>query len=102
MFDVKKYRPSAWLTKGTGDWKKSRIPGEQILFSTDAFFSGRTVRQSRDEFRPSNPKGSRGFESPSLHHSVRWFSYLSENRSKNARVRAIRDHAWTRRASPAA
>jgi hypothetical protein len=61
---------------------------------------GHAPRLSREPF--PNPKGSRGFESPSLHHSVRWFSYLSENRSKNARVRAIRDHAWTRRASPAA
>ena len=30
------------------------------------------------------------------------FSYLSENRSKSARARAICDHGWTRRTSPEA
>jgi len=37
-----------------------------------------------------------------IHHPVRWVSAFSENRSKSARVRAICDRAWTRRASTAA
>jgi hypothetical protein len=44
----------------------------------------------------------REFESTPLHHSVLHFSYLSENCSQSARVRAICDDGWTRRASPAA
>jgi hypothetical protein len=47
-------------------------------------------------------KRYRKFESTSLHHSVLHFSYLSENCSQSARVRAICDDGWTRRASPAA
>ena len=38
----------------------------------------------------------------SLHHPVRQFSDLSENRSKSARVRAICNHAWTWRTPSAA
>src|ERR1035437_7308992 len=33
-------------------------------------FSGRIVRQTRAEFRPSNPEGSRGFESVPLRQAV--------------------------------
>jgi hypothetical protein len=50
----------------------------------------------------SNAEGSREFKSPSLHHPDRQFSDLSENRSKSARVRAICNHAWTRRTPSAA
>jgi hypothetical protein len=41
------------------------VPGDQIS-SAQLLFSGRIVRQTR-EFRASNSKGSRGFESPSVH-----------------------------------
>jgi hypothetical protein len=47
-------------------------------------------------------EGSRRFKSAPLHHPVLQFSDLWENRSKSARVRAICDCAWTRRAAPAA
>ena len=46
--------------------------------------------------------GGRRFKSLLPHHPVRQFSDLSENRSKSARVRAICDHAWTRRTPSAA
>ena len=47
---------------------------------------------------------SRGqeFKSTLLHTSVSRVSEMAENRSKSARVRAIYDHAWTRRTPPAA
>ena len=41
-----------------------------------------------------------GFKSRLDHHPVLQFLYFSENRSKFARVRAICDCAWTRRAAP--
>ena len=45
-------------------------------------------------------KRGREFKSLLLHHPVHQFLYFSENRSKFARVRAICDCAWTRRAAP--
>src|ERR1039458_6497350 len=57
---------------------------KQILSSTDAFIRGWIARQTRVELRPSNPEGSRGFESRSLHR-VGDFSDSPENRSKLAR-----------------
>src|SRR5260370_8304409 len=50
------------------DQKRSRIPGEQILCSTDASFAGRVARQIWAELRLSNAEESRGFESPPLLH----------------------------------
>ena len=49
---------------------------------------------------PQKPEGSRGFKSPSLHTSVFRVSDMAENRSQSARVRAICDHARTRRTPP--
>jgi len=55
-----------------------------------SFCSGRIVRQTRVEFRPSNPEGSRGFESAPLRqpvtakrnplYSVLWLGEVSEGR----------------------
>ena len=50
--------------------KKSRITERNKFSSARCFCSGRIVRQTRDEFHPFNPKESRGFESPSLRHTV--------------------------------
>ena len=52
------------------------------------------MRQTRDEFRASNPEGSRGFESPSLQRSVndfRSFSSLRGAADKAKRVKAQAD-----------
>jgi len=46
-------------------------------------------------------KAAREFEFTLLRQRVSKFSDISENRSKSARVRAICDEAWTRRAAAA-
>ncbi len=42
------------------DLRKSRIQGEHILSSTDAFYSGRIVRKTRVNSTPRIPKGLGG------------------------------------------
>src|ERR1039458_7985695 len=49
------------------------------------FYSRRIVRQTRAEFRPSNPEGSRGFESAPLRHTVWHVSLLFGEAMKSAR-----------------
>jgi hypothetical protein len=49
----------------------------------------------------TDSKVAREFEFAPLHHPVPQFSDVSENRGKSARVRAICDRAWTRRAAAA-
>ena len=66
----------------------SSLPGNVCLTSSDGLLIGYKVHCQ--------------FESHPLHHPVRQFSDFSENRSKSARVRAICDHAWTRRTPSAA
>jgi len=58
-------------TKGDRRWvKHSRITGEQYLCSIAALSWDRIVRQGWGQFRCSIAKGHRGFESPSLRHTV--------------------------------
>ena len=69
--------------------------------ATPSRTSSRAIPERQIELTDFPPRSS-GFESPSLHISVSIFSEMSENRSISARVRAIYDHAWTRRTTPAA
>src|ERR1019366_5122370 len=55
----------------------------------DAFILCRTVRQTRVELRPSNPEGSRGFESPPLRHPVPITRYFPLESPNSARQRLI-------------
>ena len=57
--------------------------------------------RSTNAERARNP-ASRRLKFAPLHHPASKFSDISENRSKSARVRAICDEAWTRRAVPGA
>src|ERR1035437_9573626 len=54
-----------------------------------SFCSGRIVRQTRVEFRPSNPEGSRGFESAPLRHRVLISRYFPLESPNSARQRFI-------------
>ena len=67
------------------DPKRSRIPRRTSSLQHGCFFSGRIVRQTQDEFRASNPEGSRGFESPSLRHTVWHVSLYFGEAMKSAR-----------------
>ena len=79
-----------------------RILGDKILCSAAAFISVRIPRQIRGQFPGQNRMRGRRFKSLLLHTSVSRFLEMSENRSKSARVRAICNRAWTRRAPSAA
>src|ERR1039458_7119957 len=59
------------------------------------FYSRRIVRQTRAEFRPSNPEGSRGFESAPLRHTVWHVSLLFGEVMK-----PMRGARFTRRRGP--
>src|ERR1017187_9521287 len=61
------------------------MPGEQNPLQHGYFFRGRIVRQTRAEFRSTNPEGSRGFKSPSLRHTVWHVSIHFGDAMKSAR-----------------
>jgi hypothetical protein len=61
------------------------------------FFSGRIERQTRTQFRPWKPKGSRRFESTPLRHPVARFRYLRTNRENRAHVGGISSGEGDRR-----
>ena len=60
------------------------------------------ARQPPLKCQPVDDPGEQFASDSAIHHPVRQFSDLSENRSKSARVRAICNHAWTRRTPSAA
>src|ERR1022692_1386412 len=72
--------------------------GDDALSSTAALIFRKFVAESADNFSMKRRSGGRQFKSALLHISVSRFLEMSENRSKSARVRAIRDRARTRRA----
>src|ERR1035437_4240971 len=64
MFELIKFRASAYQRKGTGE-SRSIAESEANKFSpAGMLYSDRIVRQARAEFRPQKPEGSRGFKSP--------------------------------------
>src|ERR1035437_10668583 len=63
MFGITTILASAWRTCKAG--KHATALSDSLR--RGSFCSGRIVRQTRVEFRPSNPEGSRGFESAPLH-----------------------------------
>ncbi len=67
------------------------------LSSTAAFFFSKYLAKLANNFAMRRRSEGREFKSIPLHHPIPRFSDISENRSKSARVRAIYDHAWTRR-----
>ena len=67
-----------------------------------SFCSGRIVRQTRVEFRPSNPEGSRGFESLPLRHPVFDFHVLCGKIGNMAHVRGLCSTKGHRRSSDSA
>ena len=70
MFDVTQIPSISLANEGNRrDPKECGIKGEYILRSTNAFSSGRIVRQARVKFLLS-PEGSLGFESAPLHQPV--------------------------------
>jgi hypothetical protein len=71
--------------------------GDDALSSTAALIFRQFVAKSADNFAMKRRSGGRQFKSSLLHISVSRFLEMSENRSKSARVRAIRDRARTRR-----
>src|SRR5208337_1486322 len=74
------------------------MQGDDALSSTAALTFSKFVAKSADNLAMKRRSGGRKFKSCSLHISVSRFLEMSENRSKSARVRAIRDRARTRRA----
>src|ERR1035437_2386959 len=81
MFGITTILASAWRTCKAG--KHATALSDSLR--RGSFCSGRIVRQTRVEFRPSNPEGSRGFESAPLRQSVWHVSLLFREAMKSAR-----------------
>lgn len=75
--------------------------GDDALCSTAALILKQFVAKSADNFAMKGRSRGRRFKSLLLYHPVSGSMYMSENRSKFARVRANLEHARTQRASPA-
>jgi hypothetical protein len=64
--------------EGKGELQREPNPRRTNSLRHGSFCSGRIVRQTRVEFRPSNPEGSRGFESAPLQQAVAAKRVISE------------------------
>jgi hypothetical protein len=74
------------------------MPGEGALCSSAALIFRKFVARSADNFAMKRRSTGRRFKSLLLHHPGSLISEIAENPAKSARVRAICDHAWIRRA----
>src|SRR5271170_2313986 len=70
LFNVNNSAASNRRSKGARETKSAAESRRKNSLQQGCCYSGRIVRQTRVEFRPLNPEGSRGFESAPLRHSV--------------------------------
>ena len=76
--------------------------GDDALCSFAALIKTEYLAKSASNSAMERRSGGREFKSTLLHTSVSRSSHIAENRSKSARVRAIREHVWSQRTPPAA
>src|SRR5208282_4172000 len=88
------------LAATLGEKHSRRMCGDNALSSSAALIFYKLVANPADNFAMKGRRRGRQFKSTLPHTSVFGVLDIPENRSKSAPVRAICDHAWTRRTPP--